>query len=157
VIRIAASTHVPAPRSLVFAFLADRNNHWHLAGRSLEPLEIGQNGAGQLSGLVAIRGPLGIRRRARTRVITVDEPEVLAGVAELVGGTTADVCWELVDAGERGTLIELSATVTEASPLDGLLLALGGRVWMRRVFARTLELLARRVNVSAATAALQAA
>jgi hypothetical protein len=157
VIKIAASTHVSAPRPLVFAFLADRNNHWHLAGRSLEPLEIGQTGAGQLAGVVAIWGPLGVRRRARTRVVTVDEPELLAGVAELAGGTTADVRWELVDAGERGTLIELSATVTAASPLDRLLLALGGRLWMRRVFARTLDLLARRVEPVAAPAPLQAA
>jgi Polyketide cyclase / dehydrase and lipid transport len=157
VIRIAASTHVSAPRSLVFAFLADRNNHWHLAGRSLEPLEIGQDGAGQLSGVVAIRGPLGIRRRALTRVVTVGEPEVLAGVAEVVGGTTADVCWELVDAGERGTLIELSATVTVASRLDRLLLALGGRLWMRRVFAGTLDLLARRLQALPVAVPLQAA
>jgi hypothetical protein len=157
VIRIAASTHVSAPRPLVFAFLADRHNHWHLAGRSLEPLEIGQDRAGQLSGVVAIRGPLGIRRRARTRVVTVGEPEVLAGVAELVGGTTAEVCWELADGGERGTLVELSATVTAVTPRDRVLLALGGRVWMRRVFARTIDLLAARVLALAETAPLQAA
>jgi hypothetical protein len=158
VIRIAATSHVPAPRRIVFAFLADRDNHWHLAGRRIEALEIGQDAAGQLSGLVLIRGPFGVRRRARTRVVQVSEPMVLGGVAELGRRTTAVVRWDLGEvAGGEATRVELSASVTAASPLDRLLLALGGRVWMKHVFAVTLELLADRLQGAQARAALQAA
>lgn len=157
-VRIIASSHVPAPRRLVFAFLADRNNHWHLAGRRIEPLEIEQDGAGQLSGLVVIRGPLGVRRRARTRVVEVREPMLLGGVAELGRRTAAVVRWDLgeVDGG-AATRVELSASVTAASPLDRLLLALGGRIWMEHVFATTLQLLAERLRGAEEPAPLQAA
>jgi hypothetical protein len=147
VIHIAATSHVPASRRLVFAFLADRDNHWHLAGRRIEPLEIGQDAAGQLTGLVVVRGPLGMRRHARTRVVQVREPTLLGGVAELGRRTTAVVRWDLTEVtGGEATRVELSASVTAASAGDRVLLALGGRAWMQHVFATTLELLAERLR-----------
>jgi hypothetical protein len=157
VTRIAASTLVPEPRSLVFAFLADRNNHWQLAGRRIEPLEIGEDAKGQLSGVVAIRGPFGVRRKARTRIVTMREPRLLGGIAEIGGRTRAEVRWDLDELPGRGTRVVLSASVSSAGRLDRLLLGLGGRVWMERVFAGTLELLAGQLGAIDAPAPLKAA
>jgi hypothetical protein len=157
VIRIASSTLVSAPRPLVFAFLADRDNHWHLAGRGIELLEIGEEADRRLSGLVLIRGPLGVRRRARTRVLDVREPALLGGVARVGRGTIAEVRWNLRDAAPSGTRVELSASVSAADRLDRALLALGGGFWMARLFDSTLSRLAERLDGAETPASLQPA
>lgn len=116
----------------VFGFLSDLENHWKLTGRWVEAISIDDG-----SGRVRIHGPLGLRRTARTTVVDASPSHVMHGTAELSGGTVARVAWELgEDAG--GTAVRLSAVVERAAKRDRVLLALGGRIWMRRHFASIL-------------------
>jgi hypothetical protein len=129
---IAASGLVPAEREEVFAFLAELGNHWLVADRWIEVVSLDADGDG---GRVRVRGPLGLRRTARTRVEVVDPPAALEGTAVL-GGTVARVRWELRPRG-GATRVRLEARVERATALDRLLLAAGGRAWMRRRLAAT--------------------
>jgi Polyketide cyclase / dehydrase and lipid transport len=129
---------VPAGRETVFAFLIDLANHWDLADRWVEVVSLT---AAHDGGSVRVHGPLGLRRTVDTRVLAVDRPARIDGVAEL-GRTRALVAWALAEEGE-GTRVRLTATVLAASPLDRLLLAAGGRIWLRRRFAATLARLGR--------------
>jgi hypothetical protein len=143
---IEAVREVPATREDVFAFLAALPNHWALANRWIEvvSLESGPEAprGGEFDrGIVRIRGPLGLRRTARTRVLAADPPGRMSGSAQL-GGTLATVTWDLEEA-NPGSRVRLSAEVEAASLPDRLLLSLGGRAWMRRHFATVLATLAR--------------
>jgi hypothetical protein len=113
-----------------------------LAGRWIEVVSINGSVAEQPDGgVVRIHGPLGLRRTARTRVLSGEPPERIAGSAELGGGTSATVSWTLEDAGEV-TRVRLAAEVHTATFGDRLLLAIGGRAWMRRHLANVLRVLA---------------
>jgi polyketide cyclase/dehydrase/lipid transport protein len=136
--RIAATRVVPVPPATAFAFLAVMHNHWKLAGERIQLVDVGSSDDRGASGVVMIRGPLGLRRRARTRVLEVRAPLTLGGTAEVGRGTVAQVRWDLKPRGEQATTVTLSAAVVTAGRLDRLLLLAGGRAWMRRVFARTL-------------------
>lgn len=136
---IAAGGVVPAPREAVFAFLADLDNHWLVTGRWIAVVRLDGDGDG---GRVRIQGPLGLRRTAHTRVLHADPPARLEGSATL-GRTVARVRWELSDHHDA-TLVRLEAEVERAGPLDRLLLAAGGRRWLRRRFGTTVVTLARR-------------
>src|SRR3954470_4491265 len=127
-LRIEATRVVAAAPEAVFGFLAKLENHWKLAGRWVEVVSIDDD-----NGRVRIHGPLGLRRTARTSVVDASPSRVIHGTAELSGGTLARVAWELhEDAG--GTAVRLSAKVANAALPDRLLLALGGRAWMKRRF-----------------------
>jgi hypothetical protein len=133
VAQIEASRVVSAAPEAVFAFLAHLENHWKLAGRWIEPLTINNS-----TGRVRIHGPLGLRRTATTTVVDASPSHVMHGTAELSGGTLARIAWELnEDAG--GTAVRLSAEVDHVALPDRVLLALGGREWMKRHFAAVLE------------------
>jgi hypothetical protein len=119
---------VAATPEAVFAFLASLENHWKLAGRWVEVVAIDDG-----SGRVRIHGPVGLRRTARTTVIDAHPSHVMHGTAELSGGTLALVAWELAEEA-GGTAVRLSARVERATLPDRVLLALGGRAWMRRRF-----------------------
>jgi hypothetical protein len=134
---ISASGLVPAGREAVFAFLADLRNHWLVAGRWISVVALDGNGDG---GCVRLCGPLGLRRTARTLVLLADPPARLEGNAEL-GRTRARVSWTLHEHAD-GTLVRLRANIERAGAGDRLLLALGGRAWLRRRFAATLAHLA---------------
>ena len=136
---IAATGLVPAEREAVFGFLAELGNHWLVADRWIEVVALDANRDG---GRVRVRGPLGLRRTARTRVLAMDPPVALEGTAVL-GGTVARVRWELLARGEA-TEVRLEARVERATPLDRLLLAAGGRAWLRRRLAATVAGLAAR-------------
>jgi Polyketide cyclase / dehydrase and lipid transport len=88
-----------------------------------------------------MRGPLGIGRTARTAVESADPPHGMSGSAALSGGTLARVNWTLSPDGD-GTRVRLTAQVESVSILDRLLLTLGGRAWMQRMFAGALGRLA---------------
>jgi hypothetical protein len=149
---IEADGLIPAGREAVFAFLADLANHWDLADRWVEVVSLTPAHDG---GRVRVRGPLGLSRTVDTRVDSVREPERIAGTATL-GRTRAEVRWELrPDA--RGTCVRLVATVREAGGLDRLLLAAGGRRWLRHCFKVTLGRLAETVAGRAVEAAPAAA
>jgi hypothetical protein len=83
---------------------------------------------------VRLHGPLGVRRTVRTRVTLARSPSEIEGVAELSGGTRARVRWTLEPNGES-TRVRLAAKVESATLPDRLLLAFGGRAWMRKRFA----------------------
>ena len=139
---IEATALVPALPDEVFGFLCDLENHWRLTGRHVEVLELNGDRDGAT---VRVRGPLGVRRTARTNVTASRTPRLLIGVAELPNGTRARVSWTLAGRMNR-TRVRLAANVEHAAPADRLLLALGGRRWMTRMFERALERLAARFS-----------
>ena len=147
---IEAVGAVPAAREEVFGFLAALPNHWALANRWIEVVSLRPAAAApseSQGGMVRIKGPLGLRRTARTTVLSAQPPARMSGRAELPGGTRATVTWSLEDA-NPGTRVRLTAEVEESSFLDRLMLALGGRAWMRRHFATVLESLATQFAVA---------
>jgi hypothetical protein len=139
-VEIEATALVPAPPDDVFDFLSDLENHWRLTGSRVEVLGLNGDRDG---GSVRIRGPLGLSRTARTKVTASRSPRLILGVAELPGGTRARVSWTLAPHA-RETRVALVAAVESATPLDRVLLAIGGRAWMARMFQRALERLAER-------------
>lgn len=143
---IEAAALVPASPEDVYAFLSDLRNHWRLADRFVEVLTLESSDGGRADGgRVRVRGPLGIRRTVTTRVVAAREPRLMIGTAELASGTRARVSWTI--AGRLGaSRVRLAAELEGARPLDRVLLAAGGRWWMRRRFASTLERLARELG-----------
>jgi uncharacterized protein YndB with AHSA1/START domain len=143
---VEAAALVPAPPEDVFAFLSDLRNHWRLADRFVEVLTLESSDGGCADGgRVRVRGPLGLRRTVTTRVVAARAPRLLIGTAELASGTRARVSW--VIAGRLGSSrVRLAAELEQARPLDRLLLAAGGRWWLRRRFASTLERLGRELG-----------
>ena len=138
---IRAIRPVPAAPDALFEFLSDLENHWRIAGAFVQVVALEGPPGRRHGGLVRMRGPLGIHRLARTRVLSASSPREMLGRAELSGGTTATVRWSLWPATE-GTRVELAALVETTGPLDRLLLAAGGRAWLRRRFAGALDQLA---------------
>ncbi len=138
---IAATGTVAAPAAVVFAFLADLENHWAIADRFVEVETLEGPAGARVGGVVAIHGPLGVRRRAETRVLAVLGPHWMIGTAAIGGRTRARVRWSLDDRGAT-TRVELAASVEAAGTMDRLLLASGGRQWLRRRFAGALVRLA---------------
>src|SRR3954447_17865941 len=139
---IEAAALIPAPPEEVFEFLCDLANHWRLTDRHLSVVEL--NGAKD-GATVRLRGPLGIRRTAHTHVTASREPRLMIGIAELEGGTRARVSWTLAGRMNQ-TRVRLAADVESVSPLDRVLLALGGKIWMRRMFRHALGQLADRFS-----------
>ena len=148
---IEARTSVSHAPERVFEFLSDLRNHWRLEDAFVElgGLE-GDEGHGPTGGRIRIRGPLGLSREARTRVLDASPPEpaasgALAGRADL-GATIGRVGWAIDPRANGGSDVRLWAEVERASPLDRVLLGLGGRRWLRRIFTRSLANLARAID-----------
>jgi uncharacterized protein YndB with AHSA1/START domain len=138
---IEARRTVPARPETIFEFLSDLENHWRIADRFVEVVDLeGPDGA-RHGGRVRMRGPLGIHRTATTRVVSAQPVDRMRGRAELGWGTAAEVRWTLTPAGE-GTVVELAATVESTGLLDRALLALGGRRWLAGRFSSALDRLA---------------
>jgi hypothetical protein len=93
---------------------------------------------GRDGGRVRIKGPLGLSRLARTRVVASERPTALRGAAEIGDATHASVRWD-IQPHTDGSLVTFSARVDEASAVDRLILALGGRWWLRRIVERALQ------------------
>jgi uncharacterized protein YndB with AHSA1/START domain len=140
---IQAETVVPAPREEVFAYLARLDNHWRLTDDRVEVVSLDHpDGApsGEFDGgMVRICGPLGLGRTAQTRVESAEPPASMSGTARIGSRTLAHVSWSLSPDGEGATRVRLAAQVESASPLDRLLLTLGGRAWMRGMFVHALD------------------
>jgi hypothetical protein len=137
---IAAARRIPQDPAAVFAFLSDLHNHWRLDDRFVELAGVDPDGRG---GRVLLRGPLGVSREAATEVVGADPPASgrpgrMYGRAQVGRQTVGLVQWELAPDG-TGTAVRLSALVERASLLDRLLLAAGGRWWLRRIFAGALR------------------
>lgn len=133
---IVAARLVSVPPEAVFVFLSDLANHWWLATRFVEVVDLDPSVDGHGGGRVRVRGPLGLRRTAVTRVEHMRASQLVVGSAR-VGRTRARVSWTL-EARGAGTWVRLAATVERASTLDRLLLRAGGRAWLERRFAGTL-------------------
>jgi uncharacterized protein YndB with AHSA1/START domain len=129
---IAAERQISHTPERVFEFLSDLRNHWKLEERFLELEDIGENG-----GVIRLRGPLGLSRRAETRVLEAVEPRRLAGRADLRGGTVGLVAWR-IEARDGGSLVQLCAEVPHAWLPDRIFLAAGGRRWFTTLFERAL-------------------
>ena len=132
---IAAEGLVEHAPERVYAFLAELDNHWRLSDPylRLESLRPDRRGA-----RISIRTPWGLRRTARTAVTTAIAPKRLGGTAVAGERTRASVYWT-IEPSERGALVGLEANVLAAGFLDRLLLALGGRWWLRRRFDRVVS------------------
>jgi uncharacterized protein YndB with AHSA1/START domain len=139
---IRASRLVHARQKEVFEFLADLENHWRLADRFIDVVTLEREADGRAhGGRVRMRGPLGVRRTAATRVLAADPAQQVVGVAEMGRRTRAFVRWKL-NVREGGTEVRLEATVDRIGGLDRLLLVLGGRAWLERRFRAVLVRLA---------------
>lgn len=141
----------------MFAFLADPGNHWRLARERIEVIAVDSDGHGYMRGTVLLRGPLGVRRRARTAVVEVTPSRRLSGVASIGGRTRAEVTWSLAPAAGAATWVVLSADMLRLSRLDAILLAAGGRAWMRRLFSEVLVALGELAPAAAAAPAAASA
>jgi hypothetical protein len=139
-VEITAERLVDAGPEAVFPFLSDLENHWVLAHRFVELLKLELRGGLGDGGTVRLRGPLGLRRTARTRVLVVSHGH-LVGTANIGRRTQATLEWTVSPCG-RGSTVSLSATVQSLSLPDRLLLAGGGTRWLRGCFAATLDRLA---------------
>jgi uncharacterized protein YndB with AHSA1/START domain len=137
---IEATAVVDAPPDDVFDFLSDLGNHWRLVDRLVDVVSL--EGSPPDRAVVRLRGPLGLRRTVHTHVTASRAPRLLIGVAEM-GTTRALVSWTLAPHGGE-TRVSLSAEVQKASAVDRLLLACGGRAWLRRRFGHGLKRLADR-------------
>lgn len=136
---IRATGTVPAPPAAVFGYLVDLENHWQLADRFVEVVSLRRRADGVSDGgCVRLRGPLGLRRTVATAVLAEDPPREIVGRAELGDRTCATVRWKLAPR-PGGTQVTLEAAVERATPLDRLLLALGGRLWLERRLAAVLD------------------
>jgi len=134
--KLEAIAVVPAAPEHVFAFLSDLRNHWAVADRFVDVVQLGVAG-----GIVRISGPLGLRRTAATTVTHVQSPALIVGTAEIGARTRARVSWSLWPR-DTSTVVRLAAEVEKTSPLDRLLLVFGGRGWLERRFASALAHLA---------------
>lgn len=147
---IAAARELPAPAPALFEFLSDLERHWLLADRFIEVLTLERSpGTGRaVGGSVRVRGPLGLARTVRTRVVESVPHTRLSGTAEVGRRTCAHVTWTLTSRNGM-TLVQLAAVVERAAPGDALLLVLGGRHWMRRRFGAILATLEQRARRAA--------
>lgn len=141
---ITARRALPVGPETAFAFLSRPHNHRRLATSRVQLRELHVTGDGQLQGgLMTLRGPLWLRRPAHTRMVSARRPEHLAGTACIGSGTEVEVRWDLGVAGSGTTVAILTATVTRLATAERVLLAIGGRTWVQRLFVATLERLAR--------------
>jgi Polyketide cyclase / dehydrase and lipid transport len=123
-----ATATVRAPGETVFAFLDDLANHWRLAGRWIEVLELHPRDGPARGATVRLRGPAGIARDVRTAVHEVRAPTLLHGHAD-AGATRASVRWEVAGDG-AASRVRVEVALVRARPLDRMLWAAGGRRWL---------------------------
>lgn len=147
---ISARRALPVRPEEAFAFLIRPHNHRRLATARIDLRELHLGREGELRGArLVLRGPLWLRRAARTSVVSTRRSDHLAGTARVGSGTDVEVRWDLTARGTEETVAVLSATVTRLAAPERLLLALGGRAWVRRLFAATLERLAAELSQKA--------
>lgn len=142
---IAAERTVRVSRGELFSFLCELDNHWRLSDR-FEVLQVfGDDDVGGAGALVQVRGPLGLRRTARTAVRRVTPPGSLDGVAH-AGESVAHVHWQIESRGPDLSHVSVSVQLRRMGLAEKVLFAAGARLWMRREFERILENLPRAVR-----------
>jgi uncharacterized protein YndB with AHSA1/START domain len=138
---VTASRELEQSPERVFAFLDDLRNHWRLSRRFVEVECVDGDAEGAR---VRIRGPLGLARHAHTRIDETEPPHVLRGRAEVGRGTVGLIRWT-VEPRDAGSRVTLEAKVLRASLPDRVVLALGGRRWLRRGLREAVDELAKLV------------
>ncbi len=128
---VRAGGRVPLPREQTWRLLADLDRHHALIDSGMTILALDGPRGARTGGLVELRGPLGLRRRAQTKVEAAKHPRWLAGTAATPSGTRASLEWYL-RASPHGTRVDVELQITPATRRDRLLLALGARPWLRR-------------------------
>jgi uncharacterized protein YndB with AHSA1/START domain len=146
---IRVSADVPAPAESVFRRLSDLDAHRHLASPGIEVLSLDGRRGARTGGLVRLNGPLGLRVTARTRVRSAEFPRLLSGEAETPDGTVASLAWHLEPQG-AATNVAVVLTARPRSARHRAMLALGGRVWLRRRLATAIRRLGRDATAVAA-------
>lgn len=99
-----ASRSLCADIEKVFGFLADLENHWLIADRFVDVVDLTGPPGARSGGRV--RGPLRVHRTAMTRVAFARPVTEMGGTAELSGGTVAHVRW-LLDPADGRTVVTL--------------------------------------------------
>lgn len=146
---IVGTGQVGASPARVFAFLEDLENHLLLTGRAVAIEELDGPPGARTGSRVRLRGPLRIRRRARTRMLDSRAPGWMIGSAEIGRGTLALISWTIAE-DRTGSRVRLKAEIGRLGVSDRVLLALGGRRWMRRLFEESVAALAERLAPQAA-------
>jgi hypothetical protein len=152
---IVGTGRVGASPARVFAFLEDLENHRLLTGRAVAIEELDGPPGARTGSRVQLRGPLGIRRRARTRMLDSRAPGWMIGSAEVGRGTLALISWTIAE-DRTGSRVRLKAEIARLGVSDRVLLALGGRRWLRRLFEESVTALAERLAPQAAGSAVGA-
>jgi Polyketide cyclase / dehydrase and lipid transport len=135
---IVARMQMSASADAVLGFLADLERHVELAPHSVQVLRLSRPPGRPAHALVRLIGPLGMQRTASTELVRTRQANSIAGRARIGKRTVASVAWR-VEENDGGSVVTLSATVDAASPVDRLVLLLGGRRWLARRFAVALQ------------------
>ena len=90
---ISARREVPASPEQVFSYIARLENHWELTDGSIEVMAMHRapSGGPAVGGRLRLRGPVGIRRTVRIRVLGREPPNRHEGMAGGGGPTAARV------------------------------------------------------------------
>lgn len=142
---LCASATVPAPPERVFDFLRSLDRHWGLIGGRAVPLQVENGGDGYV---LRLRGPLGIRRTVRTRILTEQEPGLLVGRAEAGRRSRAFLSWSIKPSRDASRVVLVLRTESVAVG-DRLLLLAGGRRWLASTLRVAVRTLASRLAVEA--------
>lgn len=129
--RIAATADVPAAADDVFGLVADLDRHVLLTDHRMQILHLDGPVGARSGGVIELRGPLGLRRRARTRVGEATFPSRLTGTARTESGSRAVLRWRL-EPSAGGTRVRAELEI-EATPFDRLLMLCGGRRWLAQL------------------------
>jgi hypothetical protein len=146
-VTVTAIRMISHPPERVYAFVADIENHWRLSDRCLRLEGLNRKPSG---GRIIIAGPLGVRRTVHTTVTTEHEPHRFGGVATIGHRTRAVAHWD-IELTQQGTRVVLESRACSLGTLDRILLALGGRWWLRREYRRVLARLAEILDVTEPT------
>ena len=126
---IVARDEVRAPAERVLRVLADLDAHRELTDSSMEILQLHGPRGRRTGGVVELRGPAGIKRRAVTQVQGAEAGR-LWGKATTSNGTEAELEW-LVQPTDAATTVEVRLRLRPEHWADRLLLQLGAKHWLR--------------------------
>ena len=92
---LAARATIDAAPAEVFELLGDLDRHRDLADHGMRILELDGAPGRRTGGLVELRGPVGLKRLARTSVGGAEPPFRLWGTAQTPEGASALIEWRV--------------------------------------------------------------